>query len=397
MKILYITPSLPNEFSRIRTKNILEAFKRNGDNVTLVSLYYKENELKSFEKEKQLVKKAIVIKQSKIVSFFNCIQHIFTKVPLRMAYVKNRKLHKFFKNMSQKDNYDMVYIKRLRMAQYAKHFNKQKVIIDLTDSMTKYYDRLRYKAKGREKLISIEEYYKIKKYEKVISENYKTVICSKDDKNYIEKMSGHEFNDMKVVNNVIDTEKWINTININQSGHRVKMAFSGVFSVSPNTLSIDYLIKNIMPKLSDNFTVTFVGKDCPEYLLKKANDRIHFTGYVEDMREELSKYDIYVCPIMTGAGTKNKILQAACVGLPIIANDLAIEGLNSEIKKFIFFANDDMQIIEQIQKINLMETDKLSEILKEQQLFIKNNYDIPPIAEEIIEVIKSEKNNFSLS
>lgn len=39
MEILYIAPSLPNDFSRVRSKNIIKALKNKGCNITLISLY----------------------------------------------------------------------------------------------------------------------------------------------------------------------------------------------------------------------------------------------------------------------------------------------------------------------------------------------------------------------
>lgn len=36
MEILYIAPSLPNDFSRVRSKNIIKALKNKGCNITLI-------------------------------------------------------------------------------------------------------------------------------------------------------------------------------------------------------------------------------------------------------------------------------------------------------------------------------------------------------------------------
>lgn len=60
--------------------------------------------------------------------------------------------------------------------------------------------------------------------------------------------------------------------------------------------------------------------------VKNALQNIRFTGYVQNLSEELAKSDIYLCPIISGAGIKNKLLEASAIGLPIIATREAAYG-----------------------------------------------------------------------
>ena len=160
MEILYIAPSLPNDFSRVRSKNIIKALKNKGCNITLISLYSSKKDLVYLEETKQMVDKVILFKQSKIISLINCFIGILSPYTLRTLYVYNKKLHKYLKK--SKADYDMIYVKRLRMAQYGKYLDKSKVYIDITDSLTKYYDRRRKQSKGIKKIISEEEYINTK-------------------------------------------------------------------------------------------------------------------------------------------------------------------------------------------------------------------------------------------
>jgi len=51
-----------------------------------------------------------------------------------VAYCRNTKLTGYLRNLDL-DSFDTIYIKRLRMAQYANQLPADKVWIDLTDSM----------------------------------------------------------------------------------------------------------------------------------------------------------------------------------------------------------------------------------------------------------------------
>ena len=143
-----------------------------------------------------------------------------------------------------------------------------------------------------------------------------------------------------------------------------------------NINAVNFYMNNVHNKLSTNYQITFVGKNVPDDFKKYISNRSFFTGYVENMKLELQKYDIYICPLIDGAGIKNKILQAASIGLPIVTTPIGVEGMNPEINKYVFLANDSKEIVERINEINSMEEKELIDRLKEQRKFVINEYDI---------------------
>ena len=375
MKILYITPSLPNDFSRIRTKNILKSLKNSGHEITLISLYSSQKDLIYLDETNEIVNETILVKQNKLTSMIKCLFGLFLPKPLRVSYVNSNQLHKKLKGMS--NDFDFVYIKRLRMSQYAKHFLKEKVYIDITDSLTKYYDRVRKKTRMLKRMLNEEEFIKHKMYEQKIVMNYNTVICSEEDKKYLQKLCGNELKNMTVIDNTIDTKEWlVEAPKISSKTQRRKIVFSGMMDYEPNILATKFFMQEIHPLLPTEYEITFVGKNCSEELKEYESERVKFTGYVEDMREELKKHDIYICPIVAGSGVKNKILQASCVGLPIISSDLGVEGLSEEVRKNIFIANNPSDYINAIKQINNMESEELQKIVDKQQKLIRKKYDL---------------------
>ena len=109
-------------------------------------------------------------------------------------------------------------------------------------------------------------------------------------------------------------------------------------------------------------------------MLHYESERVHFTGYVEDMRAALRNNDIFICPILAGSGVKNKILQASLVGLPIISTTLGIEGIHKDILRYVFVADEAKLIAENVLYINQLTEKKLKErILGQQEVIIRNN------------------------
>lgn len=372
MKILYISPSLPNDFSRIRTKNIINSLINDGNSVSLVSLTT-EKDYKS--RDKNLLKKlndVKIFKQSKLTSILNCFLNLFLPISLQEAYVNNRKLHKYLKKCNKE--YDLIYVKRLRMAQYAKYFDDKKVIIDLTDSLTKYYERVSKKVNGLKKIINIEEYFKYKISEKRVVNRYKSVVCSNEEKKYLINKLGCNANNIYVVENLIDFDLWDVPFSIKKVKEKNKLVFSGMMDYDPNIIAVNYFARNVLNKLDSKYELYVIGKNKSKELI--SNKKIKYIGYVESMRDELSKYDIYVCPIIAGSGVKNKILQAMSVGLPIVSTKLGIEGLDKECKKYIYIVNEDFDFLNAIDKINNLSDFEFEKLINGQKNYIKKNYDI---------------------
>src|ERR1017187_5229389 len=50
-------------------------------------------------------------------------------------------------------------------------------------------------------------------------------------------------------------------------------------------------------------------------------------GYVEDVREPLGRYSIFVCPILSGSGVRVKLLEAFAAGIPGVSTRVRAAGL----------------------------------------------------------------------
>ena len=144
---------------------------------------------------------------------------------------------------------------------------------------------------------------------------------------------------------------------------------------APNIIAAEYLITQVMPLLPNTYKLEVIGANCTDQLLCFESERIHFTGYVEDMRVALRKNDIFICPILAGSGVKNKILQASMVGLPIVSTTLGVEGVHKDILEYVFVADDAERISEKVLEINRLSDEKLRERIQGQQNVIMRDND----------------------
>src|SRR5256714_13526301 len=63
-------------------------------------------------------------------------------------------------------------------------------------------------------------------------------------------------------------------------------------------------------------------------------------GFVEDVREPLSRYAIFVCPILSGSGVRVKLLEAFAAGIPVVSTRVGAEGLATKDGEFCALADD---------------------------------------------------------
>jgi glycosyltransferase involved in cell wall biosynthesis len=54
----------------------------------------------------------------------------------------------------------------------------------------------------------------------------------------------------------------------------------------------------------------------------------------------LSRYAVFVCPILSGSGVRVKLLEAFAAGIPVVSTGLGAEGLATQDGKFCALADD---------------------------------------------------------
>lgn len=130
----------------------------------------------------------------------------------------------------------------------------------------------------------------------------------------------------------------------------------------------------LLQKKYPNITLTIVGaKPTTQVKELTQNPCITVTGTVPSMVDYLHKATICVVPMRSGFGIKNKTLEAMAAGIPVVASDRGLEGLQIESPLCALRANTIQEYIENIS--NLFENSSLrQEIRKNARLMIENEF-----------------------
>jgi glycosyltransferase involved in cell wall biosynthesis len=127
---------------------------------------------------------------------------------------------------------------------------------------------------------------------------------------------------------------------------REGILFVGSFRNSPNTLAVEHLCREVLPRIEPALLA-----DHPLYIVGEGLDRavigygralpnVRMVGWVPSLAPYLDKARVSVAPMLFGAGTQRKVIEALIAGLPVVSTTLGAEGLNVRSGEHLLVADD---------------------------------------------------------
>ena len=129
-------------------------------------------------------------------------------------------------------------------------------------------------------------------------------------------------------------------------GERTGILFVGNFLHPPNIEAAEYLCKDILPRLDQEILahhpVYVVGNALNETVRSYGSElpQARMVGWVPSLQPYFERARISVVPLLHGAGTKGKLIQAMMSGIPIVSTRIGIEGLNLRHGEHLLVADD---------------------------------------------------------
>ncbi len=126
---------------------------------------------------------------------------------------------------------------------------------------------------------------------------------------------------------------------------RKGVVFVGNFRHKPNVDALDYLCREIVPKIEDALArhpLSIVGNDLDKKMLPTGRGMQHVApiGWVPSVIPYLDHARASVIPLTYGAGTKRKLIQALMAGTPTVSTSIGVEGLDLEAGREVLVADD---------------------------------------------------------
>jgi polysaccharide biosynthesis protein PslH len=110
-----------------------------------------------------------------------------------------------------------------------------------------------------------------------------------------------------------------------------RVLFLGSLDYSANVDAVQYLVREILPRLeSADVEIVIAGSNPPTSLQKLARESsvpVSVVGFIEDTEPEFANARMLVVPLRMGGGTRLKILEALARGTPVVSTTVGCAGL----------------------------------------------------------------------
>jgi O-antigen biosynthesis protein len=194
------------------------------------------------------------------------------------------------------------------------------------------------------------EYLRALRYElRVLSRFDRVQVCSPENANYLLSFLP------KLRGRIDDNRAGIATSRYDFHANRREpetMLFLGSFRHPPNQEGLYWFTQNVLPAVLEtkpSARLVIVGSEPPpRHSLPNLPDNIELRGFVEDVREPLGRYAVFVCPILSGSGMRVKLLEAFAAGIPVVSTPLGAEGLAGKDGEICALAEDPAEFARKI-------------------------------------------------
>ena len=136
---------------------------------------------------------------------------------------------------------------------------------------------------------------------------------------------------------------------------RHEIIFSGNLEYPPNIWAIRFFRENIWPVLESRWPELrwrIIGKN-PDAIrsLLAGQPRIVVTGFVENAVAALAESQVAVIPLLSGSGTRFKILEAWAAGTAVVSTTLGAEGLDCSDDTHVVIADEPQRFADAISEL----------------------------------------------
>lgn len=132
---------------------------------------------------------------------------------------------------------------------------------------------------------------------------------------------------------------------LGKEGLGVVLGFVGNLRTNQNLNSFEYIVNKILPHIKSDYRYHVVGDfDERAERIARIHPNVVLKGFVENIEDEICKIDILLAPITFGTGIKLKILDGLSFGLPVLTNNVGIEGILGESGVHYIVENDPLKM-----------------------------------------------------
>jgi polysaccharide biosynthesis protein PslH len=277
---------------------------------------------------------------------------IFNALPFGSAKLDDQ-TERSLLNFCEGEEFDLLHLQGMEFMGYLEKLNQGKpLLLDMVDcNSSNYLRRSQWTRHPVRRIWYLLQYQKFLRSEKKVrSLPLSVLLTSHVDSELLYQPGCHtHFRDF-ILPDGIDVEL---PFYRREEAEPRSLVFTGNMSYYPNEDAVRFFCKQILPMIQEHVPqvrLDVLGKNPSLGLVQFAQRSRHVSilGFVNNLRGELVKRSIYVCPLRMGTGVKVKLLEAMSAGMPVIATPISVEGLEVENGKHLLIASSPKEFAEKV-------------------------------------------------
>ena len=132
-----------------------------------------------------------------------------------------------------------------------------------------------------------------------------------------------------------------------------QILFCGSLDYFPNEEGIVWFYDKVFPLIKEvirdiNLNMVGTERHSKRYKILTNDTSVRFIGKVPDVQPYYYNASVCIAPLLSGSGTRLKILEAMSFGNPVVATNIGAEGINYENEKHLLIADNPKEFAEKV-------------------------------------------------
>ncbi len=358
-KVLMITPYLPYppaSGGQIRTLNLLKHLAKENE-IHLVSLYKKQAELKFVKHLKKLTPFIYPCKRAESPWQFKLLlKAVVSPYPFLIVRNFSSQAQKTIKNLMKEINFDLIHAETFYVMPHIPKTKKPILLVEQTIEFLVYKEFVDNLPLFFRKILSLElfrlRYWEVNFWKKAAM----VVPVSRKDERIIKDIIPNV--KTAIVPNGAGDDMFVKKLP-KRNLTKPLLLFVGNFLWIQNQEPALFLIEKLAPLLAKELPqakIMIAGQHLNEKVKIKHIPKNVILKNIEEkdsqkIKEYYKKATLFLAPITGPGGTRLKILAAMASGLPIIASQIAINGLDLKNEKHYIRAETEKEYLDTIKRV----------------------------------------------
>jgi len=316
------------------------------------------------------------------VSAKGAFKNLFTKDSYHISRFNSSAFKYKLQEILQVQNYDIVQLETLTMAVYLpeiKKYSSAAVVMRAHNVEHQIWDRLSKNIKSPIRKTYIKYLSKkLKRFELAKLKEYDLLLTvSKNDLKLFQDFAYQ--GPAQVVPIGLDLAKY----KPSKKKSSKDLFFIGSMDWLPNSYGLNWFIQNVWSELLKKYpnkTLHIAGRNSKS--LESTNGISNY-GEVESALEFMDAHEIMIVPLLSGSGTRVKIIEGLALGKVIVSTRIGAEGIDLVDGKHILFADTKEEFVSAISSC-FENPDLLNDISMQARSFVEEKYNAERIAHNLV-------------